>query len=55
MALAVVLLTGAGMMADTFQRLKHRDLGFEPEGVLTLQAGLEAQRYTTAAARLQGV
>jgi predicted permease len=51
-ALAVVLLTGAGMMTDTFQRLKGRDLGFEPEGVLTVQAGLEAQRYSTAPARL---
>lgn len=51
-ALAVVLLTAAAVMADTFQRLHARDLGFEPNGVLTLQAGMEAQRYAAAAPRL---
>jgi predicted permease len=40
------------MMADTFRRLHERDLGFEPRGVLTLQAGVEAHRYAAAAPRL---
>jgi putative ABC transport system permease protein len=51
-ALAVLLLTAAGMMADAFQRLQARDLGFEPFGVLTLQADMESTRYATAGARL---
>jgi predicted permease len=51
-ALAVLLLTAAGMMADTFQRLQARDLGFEPSGVLTFQANMESARYATAGARL---
>ena len=51
-ALALVLLTSAAMMADTFRRLQERDLGFEPNGVLTVQAGMEAQRYASAASRL---
>jgi putative ABC transport system permease protein len=51
-ALAVLLLTAAGLMAETFQRLHARDLGFEPQGVLTVQAGMEATRYTAPDARL---
>lgn len=51
-ALDLLLLTAAGMMADTFQRLHSRDLGFEPAGVLTVQAGMEAERYAAAGARL---
>ena len=54
-ALAVVLLTAAGLMAETFQRLQHRDLGFEPGGLLTVQAGMQGRRYETAAARLSFV
>ena len=51
-ALALVLLAAAGMMADTFQRLQAQDIGFEPEGVLTVQAGTEAARYADGNARL---
>ena len=51
-ALAVVLLTTAGMMAGAFESLQRRDLGFEPAGVLTIQAGMESSRYASAASRL---
>lgn len=51
-ALAVVLLTTAGMVAGAFESLQRRDLGFEPFGVLTIQAGMESPRYASAAARL---
>ena len=37
MALAVVLLLGAGLMLRTLDALLHVDLGFQPEHVLTLQ------------------
>jgi predicted permease len=34
-ALALILLTGAGLLLQTFVRLQSADLGFRPEGVLT--------------------
>jgi predicted permease len=37
MALAVLLLLGAGLMLRTLDALMHIDLGFQPEHVLTLQ------------------
>jgi predicted permease len=51
-ALAVVLLTAAAMMTDAFYRLQHRDLGFDPEGLLTVRAELHAERFAAAGARL---
>lgn len=36
-ALALVLLTAAGMLLSAFERLRGRDLGFQPQGVLTMQ------------------
>jgi predicted permease len=51
-AMAVVLLTAAGVMVDTFYRLNHKDLGFDPQGVLNLQAEMTGQRYATDAARV---
>jgi putative ABC transport system permease protein len=39
-ALTVVLSVGAGLMVQTLWRLSHVDLGFQPQGVLTVRTGL---------------
>jgi putative ABC transport system permease protein len=36
-ALAVVLLAGAGTLIGTFEHLRHADLGFKPDHVLTFE------------------
>jgi putative ABC transport system permease protein len=46
-ALAVVLLVGAGLLGRSFVELTHVDPGFEPEGVLTMRTTLTASRYDT--------
>ena len=50
-ALALVLLVGSGLLVRSFQNLRTRDLGFRPEGVLTMQVGLPSSRYPDADAR----
>jgi len=50
-ALALVLLVGAGLLVRSLQQLRARDLGFRPEGVVTLQLGLPSSRYPDADAR----
>ena len=45
-ALAFVLLTGAGLMIRTFQRLTSVDLGFATEHRLALDVSLPVTRYT---------
>ncbi len=44
-ALALVLLTGAGLMIRTFLRIHNEDLGFSPENVLTAQVSLPFSKY----------
>jgi putative ABC transport system permease protein len=51
MALAIVLLTGAGLVLRSFARLLSVDPGFVSERVLTLDVGLPADRYRDAEAR----
>ena len=51
-ALAVVLLVGAGLMIRSFQKLQNVDLGFTADRVLTARIALFGQRYTTPQARL---
>jgi predicted permease len=46
-ALAVVLLTGAGLMARTLWSLYAIDLGFRPNGVLTMRLDLPEATYDT--------
>jgi predicted permease len=47
-ALALMLLAGAGLLARSLQNLRATDLGYRPEGVLTLQVGLPSARYADA-------
>lgn len=45
-ALALVLLAGAGLMLENFQRLQHRDLGFDTTRLLTLQVSPSEANYS---------
>jgi putative ABC transport system permease protein len=44
-ALALVLLAGAGLLGRSFTRMMQVDLGFRPENVLKLTAALPATQY----------
>ena len=44
-ALACVLLVGAGLLAASFQKVLGVDPGFTPEGVITASVSLPATRY----------
>jgi putative ABC transport system permease protein len=48
MALALVLLTGAGLLVRTFLRLMDVDLGVDPTNVLTLGISLPHYKYSSA-------
>ena len=52
-ALAMVLLAGAGLMVRTLVKLSHVDLGFSPDNVLGLHVSLSGQRYDQPQARVQ--
>lgn len=45
LALAVMLLTGAGLLIKSLWRLQKVDLGINPEQVLTMQMALRGQQY----------
>jgi putative ABC transport system permease protein len=58
MALAVLLLIGAGLMIKSFWRLLQGDLGLNPKNVLTMEVMLAPQKYGAAQQRrafMQGV
>lgn len=44
-ALALVLLVGAGLFLRSFLALQGEDAGFEPQGVLTARVSLPQERY----------
>jgi predicted permease len=44
-ALALVLLVGAGLMLRTVDRIWNADLGFEPDGLVTARVELPSRKY----------
>jgi len=52
-ALALVLLVGAGLMVRTLAELIHVNLGFNPKNILTLRAPLSGDRYKEPLSRAQ--
>jgi predicted permease len=47
-ALALVLLAGAGLLVRTFLRLTQVDLGIDPTNAVTMEIGLPHYKYPTA-------
>jgi len=52
-ALAVVLLVGAGLMLRSFSTLRHVDPGYSTSGVLTMRLQLPIAKYRDDAARIR--
>jgi predicted permease len=52
-ALALVLLTGAGLLLRTFVNLQHVDPGFNPGSALTFHIQLPHQRYPEQATQIR--
>ena len=51
-ALALVLLIGAGLLIRTFVSLRQVDPGFDPRNVLTFEVAPNGQRYNTTASHV---
>ena len=52
-AMAVILLTGSGLLIKAFVEGLHRSLGFQPEHLLTAQISLPQSRYKETAKRIE--
>jgi predicted permease len=52
-ALAIVLLVGAGLMVRTLRQLTEVKLGFNPENVLTVRVPFSGERYKEPQARVE--
>ena len=48
-AVALVLLTGAGLLVESFDHFRRMDPGFRPDGILTAEIDLPPERYPTPA------
>jgi predicted permease len=48
-ALSMLLLLGAGLLIQTFVRIRAIDPGFDPRGLLTARMSLQGERYETSA------
>jgi putative ABC transport system permease protein len=48
LSLAIVLLSGAGLLVESFWHLQHVDPGFQTDHLLTMQVWLPKARYPTA-------
>ncbi|HEV2420125.1 MAG TPA: ABC transporter permease [Candidatus Acidoferrales bacterium] len=48
-AISVVLFVGAGLLTESFLKLRTVDPGFRPQGLWALQMSLPPQKYTTTA------
>lgn len=53
-ALSLLLLTGAGLMIESFLRAYRKDLGLRTEGVLGLEVFLPPNRYPSAQPQTRG-
>ena len=51
-ALALVLLTGAGLLVKSFLRLRSMDSGFDEKNLLTMRLTLPVSRYRTSEERV---
>jgi putative ABC transport system permease protein len=51
-AIALILLVGAGLLLRSFERLRAVDPGFRPEGVLSAQLVLPQQKYAEEASQI---
>lgn len=51
-AIALVLLVGAGLLIRTVQHLSQRDLGFDSGGLTTVQVNLTGERYRSTEAQV---
>jgi putative ABC transport system permease protein len=50
-ALALVVLIGAGLLVNSFLRLRHNDLGFNPRGLMNVAFSVPFNRYPDDASR----
>jgi putative ABC transport system permease protein len=51
--LSLLLLVGAGLMANSFARLQSIDPGFDPHNLLLIQVQLDTNRYATEGERIR--
>jgi putative ABC transport system permease protein len=55
LALALVLLTGAGLLVNSFARLLRNDVGIEPAGVMTFDYQFSFEGFMTPLGQFEGV